>query len=125
VIVTVDRAYFDEHSGGSGLAFPDPAPVEWVVPLTRDIVLIGRRSQSRGIYPDIDLSDEHDDPAASHRHAELRRTADGWAVVDVGSTNGTRLTPTADPLSPGVPIAVGADAPIYLGAWTRFRLTNR
>jgi hypothetical protein len=30
-----------------------------------------------------------DDPTVSRRHAELRRTATGWLLVDVGSTNGT------------------------------------
>jgi hypothetical protein len=124
-VIVCDRAYFDDHSGGSGLTFPDPAPVEWVIPLRRDIVLLGRHSQSRGIYPDIDLSDEHDDPAASHRHAELRRTPDGWTLVDLGSTNGTRLDPTSAPLTPGTPSRVAPEASFFLGAWTRVTLSTR
>lgn len=31
------------------------------------------------------------DPNASRRHAEVRPTGGGWAVVDLGSTNGTRV----------------------------------
>ena len=29
-----------------------------------------------------------DDAGVSRRHAELRPTADGWTVTDLGSTNG-------------------------------------
>jgi pSer/pThr/pTyr-binding forkhead associated (FHA) protein len=31
------------------------------------------------------------DPNASRRHAEVRPQGNGWAVVDLGSTNGTRV----------------------------------
>lgn len=31
------------------------------------------------------------DASVSRRHAEIRRDGDGWAVVDLGSTNGTRV----------------------------------
>jgi hypothetical protein len=31
------------------------------------------------------------DGSVSRRHAELRRTADGWEVADLGSSNGTRV----------------------------------
>ncbi|MFN2594775.1 MAG: FhaA domain-containing protein [Actinomycetota bacterium] len=50
------------------------------ITLTRDPIVVGRMSSS-----DVVLSD----PNVSRRHAELRRTADGWVVVDLGSTNGT------------------------------------
>lgn len=32
-----------------------------------------------------------DDPNVSRRHAELRRSPEGWTVVDLGSTNGTKV----------------------------------
>ena len=32
-----------------------------------------------------------DEPTVSRRHAVLRRTPEGWAVRDLGSTNGTRV----------------------------------
>jgi hypothetical protein len=116
--VTVDRAYFDAQGVGSGLAFPDPVPAPLTIPLSGDEVSIGRRSQSRGIYPMIDLSTDHEDPAASHRQAVLTRTADGWTLTDVGSTNGTRLDPAADPISPGTPVLLTPGARFYVGAWT-------
>jgi hypothetical protein len=45
-------------------------------------VLIGRSREC-----DITLSD----PNVSRRHAELRRGEEGWAVVDLGSTNGVKV----------------------------------
>ena len=30
-------------------------------------------------------------PSASRRHAEVRPAGDGWLLVDLGSTNGTRV----------------------------------
>ena len=42
-----------------------------------------------GRSPDCDLP--LGDPTVSWVHAELRRTADGWVLVDLGSRNGTRV----------------------------------
>ena len=53
-----------------------------------DVVTIGRPDPDRGSHPDVDLSG---DDAVSRFHAELRRRADGYYLVDLGSTNGTRL----------------------------------
>jgi pSer/pThr/pTyr-binding forkhead associated (FHA) protein len=54
-----------------------------------------------GRHPECEVSfDAHKDIDASSRHAELRPTADGWILVDVGSSNGTyvdgrRITETS------------------------------
>lgn len=48
-------------------------------PLNQDIISIGRA-------PNCDIS--IDAPVVSARHAELRRTAAGWEIIDKGSTNG-------------------------------------
>jgi hypothetical protein len=50
------------------------------ISITRAPVVIGRLSTN-----DVVLSD----PNVSRRHAELRRTPEGWLLVDLGSTNGT------------------------------------
>lgn len=43
-----------------------------------------------GRHPDCEVSfDPHRDIDASSRHAELRAVADGWVLVDLGSSNGT------------------------------------
>jgi hypothetical protein len=51
-----------------------------------------------------------DDPNVSRRHAELRREGDGWAVHDLGSTNGIKLNgqrSRGGRLSPGDEITLG------------------
>ena len=51
-----------------------------------------------------------DDPNVSRRHAELRREDDGWAVRDLGSTNGIKLNgrrSRGGRLSPGDEITLG------------------
>jgi hypothetical protein len=50
------------------------------VPLTQREVTIGR-------LPECDVVVE--DPGASRQHARVRRTDDGFVLVDLGSTNGT------------------------------------
>ena len=32
-----------------------------------------------------------DDPNISRRHAEVRRSGEGWTVADLGSTNGVKV----------------------------------
>ena len=53
--------------------------------ITGDSFVIGRSREC-----DLVL----DDPNVSRRHAELRREDDGWAVHDLGSTNGIKLNGT-------------------------------
>jgi FHA domain len=49
---------------------------------------VGRPDPARDHYPEIDL---RGDDAISRRHAEFRRGPAGWMLIDLGSTNGTRL----------------------------------
>jgi hypothetical protein len=69
--------------------------------LDKDVATIGRLNES-----DIVLSD----PGASRRHAEIRRTPDGYVVVDLDSTNGTMVNERSiseQPLSEGDRITIG------------------
>ena len=91
-----------------------------VIPLRVASALIGRKSSSRNIAPDIDCSA---DPGVSRRHAQLTTDGARWFVEDLQSSNGTFVGPASGPL-PDDPIAVGpktevGDNRIYLGAWTR------
>jgi hypothetical protein len=52
------------------------------VPLSAGVVTIGRAADAV-----VRLSDT----SVSRRHAEVRPTGDGWSIVDLGSTNGTRV----------------------------------
>ena len=56
--------------------------------VVKDVTTIGRPDSALHYYPDIEI--EMDD-AVSRRHAEVVRRADGYYLVDTGSTNGTTL----------------------------------
>lgn len=56
--------------------------------LTKDVTTIGRPDSITKNYPDVEI--ELDD-GVSRKHAEIRRKAGEFYVVDVGSTNGTLL----------------------------------
>ena len=53
----------------------------------------------------------------SHRHAEIRREADGWYLVDMNSTNGTYLDDNL--LSPEKPVKLTDGARIRMGSMER------
>ncbi|HLK01151.1 MAG TPA: FHA domain-containing protein, partial [Streptosporangiaceae bacterium] len=120
-VVTADRAYYDKVDaeagpGGSGIDFPSYCP-ERRFELTGAQMQIGRRSPSRGLNPEIDLTGPPTDPGISRLHAVLIATADGWAVLDPGSANGTSLNGTDIPADQQVPLHDGDQ--ITLGAWTK------
>jgi pSer/pThr/pTyr-binding forkhead associated (FHA) protein len=78
---------------------------------------IGRRSASRGLEPEIDLTGPPADPGISHLHAVLIAQPDGgWSVLDPGSSNGTQVN-GAD-IETGVAVALNPGDRISLGAWT-------
>jgi len=121
-VVGCDREYFDLMAGDSDLGYPDPEPAEVRIPLTGEL-LIGRYSQSRGVYPEIDSLATSGDPAVSSRHAMLRLKANGLAiVVDVGSTNGTYLDGATEPIVAGVETELVEGSILRVGAWTRITI---
>jgi ketosteroid isomerase-like protein len=78
---------------------------------------IGRRSVSRGLEPEIDLSGPPADPGGSHLHAVLIAEPDGtWAVLDPGSANGT--TVNGGEIVTGVRVPLRDGDRICVGAWT-------
>ena len=98
---------------------PQGAP-ELVFPLDLDENLVGRRSDALKIYPEIDLSD----PGVSHRHLKLLRQPDGsFAVLELGSKNGTTLNGVA--LKPGLVTPLAAGDELIIGTWTRLQLRRR
>jgi hypothetical protein len=79
--------------------------------------LIGRRSERRGIFPQISLTD----PGVSHKHAVILREPDGSLILmDVGSANGTQLN--GKDVKPGVRIPLCGGDQIVIGCWTRITL---
>jgi hypothetical protein len=123
VVVEADRAFYEgNESPDVPLPFPDNLPAR-EVPLKSEEVLIGRRSDSRGVFPDVDLGAPHEDPGVSRRHAVLRHRPDGsWVVIDQGSTNGTRVSGTSTPVQPGEERPLLNGDQLLLGAWTRITL---
>jgi hypothetical protein len=126
-VVAADREYFAAMMSRSGpdaraLYFPAYSP-EVQLPLTGQQVTIGRRRQSTGAAPDIDLSRAPEDPGVSHQHAVLVRQPDGgWAVVDQNSTNGTTVNMAEEPISAFVPVPLGEGDRVHVGAWTTITL---
>jgi hypothetical protein len=119
--VTADRGYFDAVQAASGpdadsIGFPAYCP-ERRFRLTGGEVRIGRRSASRGIDPEIDLTGPPADPGVSRLHAVLIAAPDGsWSVIDPGSANGTLVNGSEIPANEAVPLRDGDR--INLGAWT-------
>jgi pSer/pThr/pTyr-binding forkhead associated (FHA) protein len=75
---------------------------ERLVPLSSDVVTIGRLADC-----DVVLKDK----GASRKHAQLKMRGDTWTLTDLGSTNGTRLngqTVQARELSDGDTITIGS-----------------
>jgi hypothetical protein len=98
---------------------PPDAP-ELVFPLDLDETLVGRRSDGKKIFPEIDL----DDPGVSHRQLKLLRQPDGgFAALELGSANGTTLNGVA--LKPGLITPVSAGDELIVGMWTRLQLRPR
>lgn len=116
--VGVDDDWYSTQQSPDPL--PDPAP-EQVVPLRKSSVLVGRRSASRNVYPDIDCEP---DSGASRRQAQLTTDGARWWVEDLGSANGTFVATEGedlpeDPIPVGVRRELGPGDRVYVGGWTR------
>jgi hypothetical protein len=127
LLVAADRAY---HARMAAIDAPDAEAVAFPVfcpdrrfLLSGGQMLIGRRSRSRGIEPEIDLTGPPEDAGVSHSHAALVSTPDGgWAVVDLGSSNGTYINDSTKPIEPNKPVPVKEGDQIHVGAWTTLTL---
>jgi len=120
-VVTASRPHYSamitaDGPGASEIRFPGHCP-QRRFPLSGPQMRIGRRSISREIIPEIDLTGPPADPGISRLHAILLAQLDGsWAVVDVASENGTAVNGTEIPAGQPVPLRSGDS--ICIGAWT-------
>jgi len=100
---------------------PDnPCPAEWteqLFPLDLAETRVGRRSQARDAQADIPIADS----GISRRHLSFRRTADGgFAVLDLNSTNGTKLNDAE--LEAGILTPIKPGDQLTIGEWTRLAI---
>jgi hypothetical protein len=120
-VVTADKAYFERVVAARGpdagqLEFPADCP-QRRFQLCGPEVRVGRRSASRGIEPEIDLTGPPLDPGVSHLHAVLTAEPDGgWTVCDPGSANGTQVNGRDIPRGARVRLSDGDR--VFVGAWT-------
>jgi hypothetical protein len=120
-IVVADRDYYDRMQAEE-IPFPAVYP-DRVFSLTTLRAVIGRRSTSRGINPEIDLSGAPEDPGVSHMHAVLVGSPEGgWTLIDPGSANGTFLNDSTDPIDTNRAVPVSDGDRIHMGAWTTLTL---
>jgi len=120
-VVSADRDYYDSvraASGPEGESIDFPAYcAERRFRLSGGQMRIGRRSVSRGVDPEIDLTGPPADPGISRLHAVLIAEPDGsWSVLDPGSANGTSVNGNEIPTGNRVPLHDGDR--INVGAWT-------
>jgi serine/threonine-protein kinase len=126
-VVTADRAYFEgvhavDSADDGQMSFPSLV-TERRFELSGPALRIGRRSKSKGISPEIDLSGPPLDPGISRLHATLIAAPDGtWSIQDADSGNGIQLNGTEVPSGATVPIGDGDH--IHLGAWTKITFTR-
>ncbi len=127
-VVSVDLDFF-ERMQFAGVEPPADSPEPVMIELPPTDVLIGRHSESRGTFPEVDLGSlfadvDATDPAVSTNHCRLHRTATGWTITDLGSTNGTFLDEETEPIAPGTPMSLMPGTTIFVGAWTRIELVE-
>ncbi|HEX8005246.1 MAG TPA: FHA domain-containing serine/threonine-protein kinase [Trebonia sp.] len=126
-VVVADRAHYDRvqavsDSDAAAISFPAHCP-ERRFRLSGTEVRIGRRSASRNIKPEIDLTGPPTDHGVSRLHAVLVAAPDGtWSVIDSGSPNGTLVNGKEIP--PGVPVPLADGDRIHIGAWTAITISR-
>jgi hypothetical protein len=84
-------------------------PAGAAIPLTADVVLVGRRPAADGEFPGAQLV-SIDDGTVSKTHARLSLRDDHWYVTDLGSTNGVlfaTLMGTEVEAAPGEEVEAG------------------
>jgi serine/threonine protein kinase len=98
-----------------------PAGPAWEIPVAKSPFVIGRKSASDGIHPDLDLS-YYDTKFVSRRHAQITRSGSEYVLIDLGSANGTFVNGTQ--LSTHVPRILRSGDRITIGkAHLVFQLT--
>jgi hypothetical protein len=91
-----------------------------IFPLESGDYTIGRPSAVRKIKPAIPADG---DDGVSHKHALIREEGEGFAIMDLGSSNGTMLN--AVEIIPNTVHKLKKDDVIAIGRWTRLTIHSR
>lgn len=124
-VVSADRSQF-ERLGADGITFPGNYR-ERRFALDGAAMRIGRqRGQAGEPPPEIDLAGAPEDPGISRLHAVLERLPDGgYAIRDLGSTNGTMVNDDPIPLGPDTVVPLADGDRVRIGAWTTIIVRSR
>ncbi len=125
--VAADREFFQrvltrEGPDAERVEFPAYYPERRILLHGSDF-LIGKRSASQGLMPEIDLGIAPADIGVSRAHARLHLDGNGLTVTDLGSTNGTSLNGSDDLIPARVPIPLHPGDRIHVGGWTTITVT--
>lgn len=125
--VAADREFYERVLARKG---PDAERVEFPdyyrerrITLRGTDFLIGKRSVSQGVEPDIDLGIAPVDIGVSRSHARIHVDGDALTVTDLGSTNGTSLNGTDDLIPPHAAVPLHSGDRIHVGGWTTITVT--
>lgn len=126
IVVAADREYYARVAPeGEVDPFPPYCPTRRI-PLVGERMLIGRKSRSRGIVPEIDLGEPPADPGVSHTHAVLLAKPDGtWTLVDPGSTNGTTINGGDEPVPVNIEVPLRDGDRVHVGVWTTITMRRQ
>lgn len=120
--ITADREFYDRVIARKGpdadqVGFPAFYPERRIILRGNDI-LIGKRSVSQGLTPDIDLGIAPADVGVSRAHAMIHLDGAELTVTDLGSTNGTSVNGSDELIPAKVPVPLRSGDRIHLGGWT-------
>lgn len=117
IVISVDKARLAQNQSDTNIKSDS---MDRVFPLDLDENLVGRRSNTRGIYPEIEIND----PGVSHRHLKFIKQKDGtFAVLELGSANGTEYNGTL--LAPGISTVIKSGDEFAIGLWTTLKVVGR
>lgn len=117
VIVKTDLSLMKEPF--EGIKLPENQ-VDRSFPIDLEENLIGRRSDIKKIYPEVEVADS----GVSHRHCQIIKQSDGlFYLIDLNSANGTKLN--GKDLVPGVNNKLNVNDEIILGMWSKILIKER
>ncbi|MFD6452546.1 FHA domain-containing protein [Nocardia sp. NPDC060220] len=126
--IFADREFYARVRARKGpdaerVEFPDFYPERRII-LRGNQFLIGKRSASQGIVPEIDLGIAPADIGVSRAHAMIQVDQRGaLTITDLGSTNGTSLDGAESSITPQQAVALREGSRIHVGGWTTIAIT--